>query len=97
MGISNISNLFAANVDAVPAVNPSKAVTPQSAPAQNAAQGSSDAVIVSRNLQASNRVPLQDAESARAAKVEQLKQQVKSGTYKPDREQVAVSVLRDLA
>jgi flagellar biosynthesis anti-sigma factor FlgM len=97
MGITKISNLFAANVDAVPAVTPSKAVTPQSAPAQNTSQASSDAVVVARSLQSMNRAPLQDAESARAAKVDQLKQQVKDGTYKVDREQVAVSVLRDLA
>ena len=92
MGITKISNLFAANVDAVPAVNPSKAVTPQSAPAQSTPQASTDAAVVSLN-----RVPLQDAESARAAKVDQLKQQVKSGTYKPNKDQVAVSILRDLA
>ena len=92
MGITKISNLFAANVDAVPAVTPSKAVTPQSAPAKNASQVSTDAAIVSMN-----RVPLQDAESARAAKVDQLKQQVKSGSYKPNQDQVAVSILRDLA
>jgi flagellar biosynthesis anti-sigma factor FlgM len=93
MGITRISNLFAANVDAVPAANPSKAITPQSSPAN----GPSDAVVVSRSLQSANRVPLQDAEAARAAKVDQLKQQVKSGTYKPNKEQVAVSILRDLA
>lgn len=92
MGITKISNLFAANVDAVPAVTPSKAVTPQAAPAQNTPQVSTDAAVVSLN-----RVPLQDAESARAAKVDQLAQQVKSGSYKPNPEQVAVSILRDLA
>lgn len=92
MGITKISNLFAANVDSVPAVTPSKAVTPQSAPAQNAPQASTDAAIVSMN-----RVPLQDAESARAAKIDQLKQQVKSGSYKPNPDQIAVSILRDLA
>jgi anti-sigma28 factor (negative regulator of flagellin synthesis) len=92
MGITKISNLFAANVDAVPAVTPSKAVTPQSTSAQNAPQLSTDAAIVSLN-----RVPLQDAESARAAKVDQLKQQVKNGSYKPKQDQVAMSILRDLA
>jgi anti-sigma28 factor (negative regulator of flagellin synthesis) len=92
MGITKISHLFIANVDAVPAVTPSKAVTPQSAHAQKAPQASTDAAIVSMH-----RVPLQDADSARAAKVDQLKQQVKSGTYKPNQDQVAVSILRDLA
>jgi anti-sigma28 factor (negative regulator of flagellin synthesis) len=57
----------------------------------------SDAVVISMNRQPSNRVPLHDAESAQAAKVAQLKQQVKSGSYHPDREQVAVAILRDLA
>ncbi|MEY4669048.1 MAG: Anti-sigma-28 factor, FlgM [Pseudomonadota bacterium] len=97
MGISKISNLFAANVDAVPAVTPSKGVTPQSAPVQSTTPTSTDAVVLSKNLQSMNRAPLQDAESARAARVDQLKQQVKNGTYKVSKEQVAVAVLRDLA
>jgi anti-sigma28 factor (negative regulator of flagellin synthesis) len=92
MGITKISNLFAANIDPVPALTPSKAIAPQAASAQNSPQVSTDAAIVSMN-----RVPLQDAESMRAAKLDQLKQQVKSGTYKPNNEQVAVSILRDLA
>ena len=92
MGITKISNLFAANIDPVPAPTPSKAIAPQATSAQNSPQVSTDAAIVSMN-----RVPLQDAESMRAAKLDQLKQQVKSGTYKPDKEKVAVSILRDLA
>lgn len=92
MGITKISNLFPANVDAVPPVTASRAVTPQSAPAQNTSQVSTDAAVVSLH-----RTPLQDPESARAAKVHELKQQVKSGAYKPNHHQVAVSILRDLA
>ncbi len=97
MGITKISNLFAANVDAVPAVTPSKGVTAQADPAQSSAQPSSDAVIVAKTINVAHRSALQDAESARAAKVEQLRQQVKSGAYKVDRDQVAISILRDLA
>ena len=97
MGISKITNLFAANTDAVPAVTPTKGVAPQSTQAQGAPQGGSDAVIFSSKLQPTNRVALGDAETARANRVQQLKEQVKSGDYKVDREKVAVSVLRDLA
>jgi flagellar biosynthesis anti-sigma factor FlgM len=97
MGISKITNLFAANTDAVPAVTPPKAVTPQSTQTQGAPQGGSDAVVFSSRLQPTNRVPLGDAEAARANRVQQLKEQVRSGDYKVDKEKVAVSVLRDLA
>lgn len=97
MGITKISNLFASNIDSVPAVTPSKAITPQATRTQETQQEASDAVILSKNLQSMNRVPLQDAESARAARVAQLKDQVKSGSYKLDQEQVAISLLRDLA
>ena len=44
-----------------------------------------------------NRVPLGDADTARAARVQKLKEDVRSGDYKVDKEKVAVSVLRDLA
>jgi len=97
MGITKIGSLFAANIDSVPAVKPTPAATPQQAPTQSAAQASNDAVIFSKNIQASQRTPLPDAESARAAKVDKLKQQVKSGDYKPNSDAVAVAVLRDLA
>lgn len=97
MGITKISSLFAANVDQVPAVTPSKTVAPQTTQTQGAPQGGSDAVVFSSNLQPSNRVPLGDAESARAARVQKLKEEVRGGTYRPEREKVAVSVIRDLA
>ena len=97
MGITKISSLFAANTDPVAAVTQSKEVTPQSAPAQGPQQASTDAVVFSKNLQTMNRVPLGDADSARAARVQKLKEDVRSGDYKVDKEKVAVSVLRDLA
>ena len=97
MGISKISSLFAANTDPVAAVTPSKEVTPQGAPAQGPQQASTDAVVFSKNLQTMNRVPLGDADTARAARVQKLKEDVRSGDYKVDKEKVAVSVLRDLA
>ena len=97
MGISKIGSLFAANIDSVPAVKPTRGITPQQTPIQVAPQTSSDAVVLSKNLQTSQKMPLTDAESARAAKVDTLKQQVKSGNYKPNSESVAVAVLRDLA
>lgn len=96
MGISKISNLFAANTDAVPSVTPTKAVAPQVSQAQGAPQGGSDAVVLSSKLDPSNRVPLEDPEKARAARVQQLKSEVRGGKYKADPEKVAVSVMRDL-
>ena len=97
MGITKISNLFASNIDSVPAVSPSKAVTPEATRTQETREERSDAVILSKNLQSTNRAILQDAESARAARVAHLKDQVKRGSYKLDQEQVAISLLRDLA
>lgn len=96
MGISKISNLFAANTDAVPAVTPTKAVTPQPTPPQVAPQGGSDAVVFSSKLSPSTRVPLEDPEKARATRVEQLKKEVRSGSYEADPAKVAVSLMRDL-
>jgi flagellar biosynthesis anti-sigma factor FlgM len=96
MGISKIGSLFAANVDAVPAVTQPKEVTPSSAPVVTP-QVSTDAVVLSKNLQTINRTPLPDTESARAAKVKDLKEQVRSGEYKPDSAKVAEAVIRDLA
>lgn len=97
MGINKISNLFAANTDAVPAVTPTKVVTPQATQTQSSPQAGADAVVFSSKLQPTNRVPLEDPEKARASRVQQIKAEVKSGNYKVDGEKVAVSVLRDLA
>jgi anti-sigma28 factor (negative regulator of flagellin synthesis) len=41
--------------------------------------------------------PPPSAENARAARIEQLKSDVQSGSYKPDAEKVAVAVLKELA
>lgn len=97
MGITKIGSLFAANIDSVPAVKPTQGVTPQQTPLKVSSQTSNDAVVLSKNLQTSQKVPLADAESARAAKVDKLKQQIKSGDYKPSSDAVAVAVMRDLA
>ncbi len=97
MGITRISNLFASNIDSVPAVTPSRPVTAEATRTQETQEERSDAVVLSKNLQSTNRAILQDAASARAARVAQLKDQVNIGSYKLDREQVAISLLRDLA
>ncbi len=97
MGITKISNLFASNIDSVRSVTPSRSVTPEATRTQETRDERSDAVVLSKNLQSTNRAILQDAESARAARVAQLKDQVKRGSYKLDQEQVAISLLRDLA
>lgn len=97
MGITKISNLFASNIDSVGSVTPGRSVTPEATRTQEAREERSDAVVLSKNLQSTNRAILQDAESERAARVAQLKDQVKRGSYKLDQEQVAISLLRDLA
>lgn len=97
MGISKIGTLFAANVDAIPASNPSSSVSarPEAQPA--ASPPANDAVVLSANLRNMGKTPLADADTARAARLQELKQQVKSGSYKPSSEKVAVAVIRDLA
>ena len=97
MGISKIGSLFAANVDAIPASPPSSSVSARTESQPVAPSSPNDAVVFSANLRNMNRTPLADADTARAARVQELKQQVKSGTYKPSSEEVAVAVLRDLA
>jgi flagellar biosynthesis anti-sigma factor FlgM len=97
MSISKIGSLFAANVDAVPATSPASPVTAQASTPQAAAAAPNDAVVLARNLQTLNRTPLSETDSARTSKVQDLKQRVKSGSYKPDSEKVAVAVIRDLA
>ena len=67
--------------------------TQTQAATQVASQAGSEAVTVSRSLPttASN-----DDSEARARKVQDLKQQVADGTYKPSSEAVARSVAADL-
>jgi anti-sigma28 factor (negative regulator of flagellin synthesis) len=97
MGITKIGSLFAANTDPVPAVKAGSPVSPQGTQTQNPQHVSGDAAIVSKNLQNVNRTPLGDAEASRAAKVKLIKEQVRRGDYKPDKQGVAMSIIRDLA
>jgi flagellar biosynthesis anti-sigma factor FlgM len=100
MGISRIGSLFAANVDSL--ANRSKSSESSQQPqtqTQGANTTSSEAVVFSASLgrsaqaQSSPTPPPDD----RAARVQQLRDQVARGEYKPSSQAVAVSVFRDLA
>lgn len=97
MGITKIGTLFAANTDPVPAATASSPVSPQAAQTQSASQAGGEAAVVSRTLQNVNRTPLADTEAARSARVKTIKEQVRRGDYKPDRDGVAKAIIRDLA
>ena len=97
MGISKIGNLFAANVDSLGANQQAKQVQAQatSAPVAAATPVSSEAAVFSF---AQNRAPQGDTEkSNREARVKELKTLVSRGEYKPSSQDLAVSVIRDLA
>ena len=97
MGISKIGRLFAANFDIVSPTQPAAPSASRADAQQSALQSSAEAVVLSKSLQSINRTPLSEVEETRAARVQQLKEQVRSGEYKVNREAVAVSIVRDLA
>lgn len=99
MGISTIGSLFASNIDSM---SKQQSATKQDArnqasqaPQQNAA--STDAVIYTRSAAAAPAAVSQPSESARASRVQQLKAQVESRSYRTDSEKVAVAVLKELS
>ncbi len=97
MGISKIGNLFAANVDSFGANQQLKQTQAQAttAPVVAATPVSSEAAVFSF---AQNRPQQGDAEkSNREARVKELKTQVSRGEYKPSSQDLAISVIRDLA
>jgi flagellar biosynthesis anti-sigma factor FlgM len=97
MGISKIGSLFAANVDAIPASTPTAPAAPQAESQAVAPVVQNDAVVLSNSLRNMNRAPLADTDATRASRVQELKQQVRSGSYKPSSEKVAETIIRDLA
>lgn len=97
MGITKISNLFAANIDGVPAVKPTSPIASETRGSQETSQAASDAVVFSKSLPNAAHATVTDSESARAARVQKIKEQVRSGEYKANKEGVAISILRDLA
>lgn len=102
MGISKIGSLFASNVDAVSLqlnsenTAESKQAEKQSAQQTTAMKQSTDAVVYSRSMVTSQRQAAAAADEGRTARVQKLKDQVKSGQYRTDSEKVAVAVLKDL-
>jgi flagellar biosynthesis anti-sigma factor FlgM len=93
MRITRIGSLFAANIDSVN--NRSQTKQPQSAEtAPPVTQG--EAVVLSPKF---NRTPQSPTETdqAREARLKELKQKVKQGSYSVDSKTLAEAVYRDLA
>ncbi len=92
MGVSRIGILFAANADSVRGRQrePEETRAPQ---AEQRASASDDAAIVSASARRG-----EDPEQAanRAARIEQLKSQIRRGSYNVNSAKLALSVFRDL-
>ncbi len=90
MGISRIGILFAANVDSPRRSSPRE----ENREANRAAEANrnDDAAVVSRSRYSTN--PAEDPE--RAARVQQLKNQVRRGQYNVSSAKIALSVYRDI-
>lgn len=58
---------------------------------------SSDAAIVSQSIRTSAQQNSVSSDSSRAERVQKLKDEVRSGSYRPDSEKVAVAVMKELA
>lgn len=98
MGISKIGSLFASNIDSAHGSSPTKPA--ESSKQQQARQSVSslgtDAVVFSRSVTARPPDPVA-SEGTRATRVQSLKKEVDSGTYRRDSEKVAVAVLKELS
>lgn len=98
MGISKIGSLFASNVDSLYrqlASEPKPAERPAESQPKPPVQPS-DAVIYSRSMMAARQQASSSEEVARAARLQQLKDQIARGQYSSDTSQVAVALLKDL-
>ena len=91
MGISKIGALFAANVDSVASQKTPQ--QPESTATAVTQSSASEAVVLSSSLARSGAV---DADPGRAGRIQQLKGQVRSGSYSADSTKVALAVMRDL-
>ncbi len=98
MGISKIGSLFASNIDSAYGLSSTKLTSSakqEQAPRSTSSLGS-DAVVFSPSLSA--RPPdLRAVGDTRASRVQSLKREVDSGTYRRDSEKVAVAVLKELS
>lgn len=104
MGISKIGKLFASNADAIQQqrLQETRQAAQQSKtqPSSTAADRSStgDAVVISQTMRAASQQSASSAvDPSRAERVQRLKEQIKSGSYRPDSEKVAVAVMKELA
>jgi flagellar biosynthesis anti-sigma factor FlgM len=104
MGISKIGKLFASNADAIQQQRSQEsreaAQQTKSQPSATAAERSStgDAVVISQSMRAATQQSAAAAtDPSRAERVQRLKEQIKSGSYRPDSEKVAVAVMKELA
>ena len=92
MGISKIGLLFAANVDSVKG---RKRETENAEQAQRRPSSGDDAAVISSSIAQSSGADASE-ERNRASRIEQLKNQIRSGTYKVNTAQVALAVARDI-
>lgn len=92
MGISKIGLLFAANVDSIKS---RKRDTENAEQAQRRPSSGDDAAFVSSSL---SKAPESDAvqEHARAEKIEQLKNQIRTGSYSVSSAKLALALARDI-
>ncbi len=98
MGISTIGSLFASNIDSMSKQQSAGKQDARSQTSQSVQPNttSTDAVIFTRSG-ASAPQTTSTSDSARATRVQQLKSQVESGSYRADSDKVAVAVLKELA
>lgn len=98
MKISLIRNLFAFNVDAVS--NSSRSDNASQADVEEARRASSrrsdDAVIYAKTFTAT-RQATNAMDEARVARIQRIKEQLKTGEYRPDLDKVAQAVLQGLS
>ena len=98
MGISKIGSLFASNIDSVygsSSTKPAESTKQQQTPQTTSSLGT-DAVVFSRSIVARPPAP-SVGEDPRASRVQSLKREVDSGSYRADSEKVAVAVLKELS
>ena len=93
MTVDKLSRLFAALGSSTQSSTPTKENESTEKVPDEGAEGSSEAVNVSKDFGVGNSG---GSDSARAAKVQQLKQQVADGSYNPDTRAVAQSVAQEL-
>jgi len=92
MGISKIGLLFAANVDSVKG---RKRETEDAERAQRRSPSGDDAAVVSSSMAQAPEANASE-ERNRAARIAQLRNQIRSGTYKVNTAQIALALARDI-